>query len=105
DLRRERSLEASLEESSSRMEAWLAADQSSPSQQVMRHERLIHLAGALAQLPEDQQLAIELHHLKSWSIAEIAQYMTRSKPAVMGLLFRGLKKLKELLEETGGEES
>src|SRR5262245_42319860 len=75
DLRRERSLEASLEESSSRMEAWLAADQSSPSQQVMRHERLIHLAGALAQLPEDQQLAIELHHLKSWSIAEIAQYM------------------------------
>jgi RNA polymerase sigma-70 factor (ECF subfamily) len=104
DLRRERSLEASLEESSSRMEAWLAADQSSPSQQVMRHERLIHLAGALAQLPEDQQMAIELHHLKSWSIADIAQHMARTKPAVMGLLFRGLKKLRELLEETGGDE-
>src|SRR6516162_3361897 len=36
DVKRERSLERSLEESAVRLDAWLAADQSSPSQCAMR---------------------------------------------------------------------
>ena len=38
DVARERSLEAAVEASSRRLEVWLAANQSSPSQRTQRHE-------------------------------------------------------------------
>jgi len=101
DLGCERPLQESLAESSARVESWLAAEQSSPSEQVMRVEEVVRLAGALAQLPADQRQVIELHHLKGWQVAPIAEAVQRTKPAVMGLLFRGLKKLRELLQEAG----
>jgi RNA polymerase sigma-70 factor, ECF subfamily len=103
NVSRERSLEASLEESSARLESWLAADQSSPSQRFMRHEQTIRLANALAELPEDQRRAVELHHLKGYSVAEVGELIGRSRPAVVGLLFRGLKKLRQLLKERESE--
>src|SRR5262245_12067059 len=88
----ERSLEANLDDSSARLQAWLADDQSSPSDQVQRKEQSLRLAAALAQLPEDQRQALELHHLQGYSLAEVAQLMQRSNRAVAGLLFRGFKK-------------
>jgi RNA polymerase sigma-70 factor (ECF subfamily) len=99
DVNRERSLEAGLEDSASRLNDWLAADQSSPSQRVMREELHLRLAAALGGLPADQRTAIELHHLKGCSVGETAEQMERTKNAVVGLLFRGLKKLRELLKE------
>jgi RNA polymerase sigma-70 factor (ECF subfamily) len=100
DVARERSLEAELEESASRLETWLAADQSGqPSQQAIRNEQLLQLGHALAQLPEDQRLAVELHHLQGWSLAELAEHLERSKGAVAKLLYRGMDKLHALLEE------
>jgi RNA polymerase sigma-70 factor (ECF subfamily) len=102
DVGRERSLDAALEESSARLEALLATEESSPSQQAVRQEQLLRLAEVLAQLPEDQRLALELKHLHGYPVAAIAQQLGRSKPAVVGLLYRGLKKLRELLGE-GGE--
>jgi RNA polymerase sigma-70 factor (ECF subfamily) len=102
DVTLERSLEADLAASSSRLEAWLADDRSSPSEQAMRHERLRHLAEALAQLPEDQQRAVELHHLKGWTLPQVAHEMRRTKEAVAGLLFRALKKLRQLLASLEG---
>jgi RNA polymerase sigma-70 factor (ECF subfamily) len=96
DVRRERSLEASA----GRLEAWLAADQSSPSQKAMRQEQLLSLAEALTQLLPDQRLAVELHHLQGYPLAEVARSMERSEGAVAALLFRGLKKLRELLEDS-----
>jgi RNA polymerase sigma-70 factor (ECF subfamily) len=88
-----------VEESSARLEAWLEADQSSPSQQAMREEQLLRLAAALAQLPTDQRTAVEYHHLKDESVSEIAQRMGRTEASVTGLLRRGLQKLRELLQD------
>ena len=93
------SLDQALDASSARLEAWLAADQSSPSEQVVRQEQLVRLSAALARLPEDQRRAVEMHHLQDASVAEIAEQLGRTEAAVAGLLRRGLKKLRELLAE------
>ena len=49
-----RSFEAELEHSSQRLEAWLAADHSSPDERAARTERLLRLAEAMGQLPDDR---------------------------------------------------
>jgi RNA polymerase sigma-70 factor (ECF subfamily) len=103
DVDREHSLEASLEASSSRLEACLAASQSSPSQQAVREEQLLALADALARLPPDQRQTVELHHLQEVPLAELAERMGRSKGAVAQLLFRALTNLRELLAESEKE--
>src|SRR5947209_4602441 len=73
DVTREHSLEAALANSSSRLEGWLAAEQSSPSQRAMHQEQLLALADALSRLPADQRLAVELHHLQGRALADIAR--------------------------------
>jgi RNA polymerase sigma-70 factor (ECF subfamily) len=48
------SLEHEVAESTVRLDAFLAAEQSTPSEQAERQERLVKLAAALDQLPQDQ---------------------------------------------------
>src|SRR5262249_6223382 len=98
---RERSLEAELELSSSRLECLLATDQTSPSERAVRCEELLRLARALAGLPEDQRRVVALHYLQGLHVAEVAQQMGRTGPAVVGLLYRGLKRLRERLQDQG----
>jgi RNA polymerase sigma-70 factor, ECF subfamily len=105
DVNRVRSLEASLNESSARLEAWLVADHSSPSQRVERQEALLQLAEAISRLPEDQRRAVELKHLQGLSLIEIAQAMDRTETAIGGLLRRGMSKLREYLSDKSGGES
>ena len=99
ELNVQQPLEQAVDASSARIEAWLAADQSSPSERAGRQEQLLHLARALAQLPEDQRVVVEMHHLRDGSVAEIAAALGRTEAAVAGLLRRGLKKLRTLLQE------
>jgi RNA polymerase sigma-70 factor (ECF subfamily) len=101
DVGREQSLEAAVEQSSARVEAWPASEQDSPSERAVRKEQLLQLAHALAQLPEDQRAAVELHHLKGLSLAEVAEQLQRSKGAAAKLLYRGLDKLHALLAGQG----
>ena len=99
DVGRERSLEAALDASSACLESWLAADQSSPSQQAQRNEQLLRLAEALETLPEAQREALTLHHLQNWSLDAIGQHLDRTPAAVAGLIKRGLKQLRLHLQE------
>jgi RNA polymerase sigma-70 factor, ECF subfamily len=103
EVSRERSLETELEHSSARLEGLLAADQASPSDCAVRGEELLRLAAALERLPDDQRRVVELHHLKGLTVAEVAAEIGRTRPAVVGLLFRGLKRLRELLAESVGD--
>jgi len=102
DLGRERSLEAEVDLSSERLEGLLAADQTSPSEGAVRGEDLLRLAHAMASLPPDQRQVVEMHHLKGMPLTEVAARMGRSRPAVAGLLFRGLNKLRQLLPDGEG---
>jgi RNA polymerase sigma-70 factor (ECF subfamily) len=87
-----------LDESASRLEVLLAADESSPLQKVVRQEQLLGLAHALARLAPDQREAVELRHLRGLSVADVAGQMGRSREAVAKLLFRGLNRLRKFLD-------
>jgi RNA polymerase sigma-70 factor, ECF subfamily len=97
DIRRELPLAQRVEQSSLRLDRFLAAQQTSPSQHLLRSEQAEKLARALAELPEDQRRAVILKHFHDWPIAEIAVEMDRTTMAVAGLLKRGLRKLRSLM--------
>ena len=99
DVALERSVEASLTESSARLEALLQGSPNSPSDQVLKNEQMLRLATALAQLPEDQRLVLEMHYLQGCTVAEVAAHMTRTERSVAGLVRRGLQRLRELLAD------
>ena len=99
----ERSLEAEMAESMSRLEQLLPAAQATPSEEVLRAERMLQVARALAALPDNQRQVIERHHLGGQTLAEAAAALGTTKPAVAGLLHRGLKKLRQLLTEEAQE--
>lgn len=95
---RERSLEDALQASSVQIESWLAAESSSPSLKLIKQEEAVKLANCLEQLSENQRTAIELRHFRGMSLIEVADAMGCSKSAVVGLLHRGVQKLREHLE-------
>jgi RNA polymerase sigma-70 factor, ECF subfamily len=97
DVTYERSLNDSLDDSSHRLEAWLATDRSSASHKAMKHEELLQLAAALDELPDDQRHAVELKHLLGWSLETISHHMGRTTQSVAGLLRRGMKTLRDCL--------
>lgn len=95
DVTRERS----LDDSHNRLEAWLMADDTSPSERAGRAEQQLRLVAAIQELPPDQQHVVVRHHLEGASLAELADEMHRSPEAVAGLLYRGLTKLRGMLTE------
>lgn len=89
-----RQQELAADRSSARMQAWVAADQSSPSDQAVRHEQELALADALNELPPDQREALILQHWHGQSLADIGTALNRSPAAVAGLIKRGLARLR-----------
>jgi RNA polymerase sigma-70 factor (ECF subfamily) len=100
DAGRECSLEAALDQSAERLEAWVAAEQSSPSERADRNEQLARLAAALNTLPEAQRTALVLRYCQGWPVADISSHLGRSPAAVAGLIKRGARQLRDLLQGT-----
>ena len=96
DAALEKTIRVGIDESASRIDR-IAADQTSPSQHVARQETALLLAEALTALPEDQRTAVELRHIEDLPLADIAALMSRTQPAVAGLLRRGLGNLRQRL--------
>jgi RNA polymerase sigma-70 factor (ECF subfamily) len=99
DVNLEQSLQAGLEESSERLEAYLADAHAAPDEQVQRQEHLFRLAAALSALTEDQRVAVELRYLQGLPLGEVARQMDRTKAAVAKLLQRGVARLGGLLQD------
>lgn len=99
DIKMEQSLQMNLEESSARLEAWVASSEASPSSEAMQNEELQKMAKALCRLPEEWRIAVELRYLQQYSLKEISEEMQRSKASVAGLLRRGLNELRLVLDE------
>ena len=98
DVARERSLDRAGD-SGMALADWLAAEQSSPSQQLDRQEQALRLAAVLAELPQLQREVIVLRHCHGWSLADISRHIGKSAAAVAGLLHRGLQQVRTRLHE------
>jgi RNA polymerase sigma-70 factor (ECF subfamily) len=88
-------------DSSAQMPVMLPVDGRLPPDEVAcRNEQLLHLARALARLPHDQRCVLELKHLHGLTVTEISERTGHSRPSVVGLLYRGMRGLRALMDET-----
>lgn len=75
----------------------LAASQPGASTLLARQEELLGLAAALDRLPDDERDAVIAHFINELPLAQIAERLGRTVKGVAGLLFRGKRRLRELL--------
>ena len=99
DIRREQSMEQKLAQSSLRLEGLLAADGPTPSHNVAVGEKVLLVAEAVERLPESQREAIRLHYLEGMKLSEVAEQLGKTSGAVAGLLHRGMKMLRQQLDD------
>ena len=97
DVNREQSLHVAIEQSSLRLEGWLADGSLPPPARAERSEQLLHLVQCLGQLSELQREAVELRYFQGLSVKAVAERMNRTATAVTGLLHRGLTELHRLM--------
>ena len=98
DIDREQRFEHQLNRSSIALAGLLAAREPTASEIASRREASVILADALARLPDDHREVLMLHHLEGLSLAETAQRLDRTVPAVKGLRTRAIVKLRALLK-------
>ena len=98
ELAKEQSAALDLNQSALGVEAFLAADQTSPSMAVARNEEMQKLARGLQNLPDDARNIVVMKHLQNMTLQQIADATGKTVPAVAGLLRRGLARLREYLD-------
>jgi RNA polymerase sigma-70 factor (ECF subfamily) len=83
------------------LDEWPDGEPTPEEASIARAEREL-LRAALAELPDDQRAAVELH-LAGWSGEQIASALGRSAPAIRMLRFRALARLRRRLGESEPE--
>lgn len=103
DVRREVSLDTltnSLEHSTARLDAILAASGHSPSGRLQQVELELELADALSALPEDYRQVIFLRHMEELPFEQVGSRMARSAGAARMLWLRAIQALRLSMEKT-----
>jgi RNA polymerase sigma-70 factor (ECF subfamily) len=75
-----------------------APHQITPSRHAMQREDSSRLEDALAQLPADQRAVLRLRYLEDCSLAEVAEQLGLTKDAVVWLMQKGMKRVRQLLD-------
>jgi RNA polymerase sigma-70 factor (ECF subfamily) len=101
DYHRELPLDDLLNDSSARVESFLAGSSPTPAEQVQRTELLLRLAEAIERLPEDQRDVVNLRDLHGYRIDEISTLMGRTEKSVAGLLHRARIALRGFATDIG----
>ncbi|MFO0966761.1 MAG: sigma-70 family RNA polymerase sigma factor [Gemmataceae bacterium] len=83
--------------------AQLPAAQETPSQLMMRKERELALADALAQLSAEHREVIMLRNLQRLPFDQVAQRLNRSRPAAQMLWLRAVEKLQGIMTALGAD--
>jgi len=99
EVDREQSIHTAVDASSARLEHFLAAEGSSPSQRAVRREHAVLVAEAVESLSAAQREAIVLRYWHALTLNEVAAALQKSPTAVAGLLHRGLKALRVKLRK------
>lgn len=71
--------------------------QTMPSQVARRHEALALLSTRMACLPEDYRRVIQLRLVQGLPVVEVARRLERTEAAVHTLLYRSLRRLRDLM--------
>jgi RNA polymerase sigma-70 factor (ECF subfamily) len=98
DVRLEQQLVHELDQSSASLDGGLMANQSTPSEQVVRREQSALLAAAIERLPDDWRQLVILRHLEGLTFPEVATRMGRTLDSVKKQWPRALLGLRQLLE-------
>ena len=81
------------------------ADEQDLEREILRGERARMLHEAIAQLPEEQQIAVHLVYFEERSYADTARIMKKSQKQIDNLLYRAKKALRSIIGEDGERES
>ena len=82
--------------------AYLSTSEPGPGTLMMRQEELLRLAAAVDQLPDAERDAVIAHYILELPLAEVASRLDRTQKGIAGLLFRGKRRLREILNAAEG---
>lgn len=102
DPRREQAIGEAAGDGDTPLAAYLAASRPGPSTLAVRGEELLRLAGAVDRLPDAERDAVIAHYILELPLAAVAERLGRSEKGAAGLVFRGKRRLRELLTESKG---